>query len=167
MANRTIAQVLKMHDELVGAIEARLEAAGKPKPVEKDYFITQKEERLADMKARLEEARQDREAVIERIDVQIAAHGKRIENLAKEIEQDRKNLDDRPVPDDPTPPNRPDRFSVRNIRGIGEVAEARLKENGITETTQLARMNKDRLAVMLGISEERAAEYIKAARLIL
>lgn len=175
MANRTIAQVLKMHDELVSAVETRLEAAGKPKPVDKDFFITQKEERLADMKARLEEARTDRQAVIERIDGQIASLGKRIEGLAKEIEDDRKHLDNEPVPDDPNRPNRPnrptrpdlpDRFSVRNIRGIGEVGEARLKDNGITTTKQLAEMNRERLAAVLGITVEKAAEFIKAARLI-
>lgn len=169
MANRTIAQVLKLHDELVSAVETRLEAAGKPKPVDKDFFVTQKEERLAAMKARLEEARADRQAAIERMDGQIAALGKRIEGLAKEIEDDRKNLENEPVPDDPTRPNRPTRpgrFSVRNIRGIGEVAEARLKDSGITTTKQLAEMNKDRLAAILGIPAEKAAEYIKAARLI-
>ena len=169
MANRTIAQVLRMHEELVSAVETRLEAAGKPKPVDKDFFITQKEERLAGMKTRLEEARVDRQAVIERIDGQIAALGKRIEGLAKEIEDDRKNLENEPVPDDPNRPNRPGRpgrFSVRNIRGIGEVLEARLKDNGITTTRQLAAMDKDRLAAILGISAETAAEYIKAARLI-
>lgn len=169
MANRTIAQVLKMHDELVSAVETRLEAAGKPKPVDKDFFITQKERRLADMKARMEDARTDRQAAIERMDGQIAAIGKRIEVLAKEIADDRKNLENEPVPDDPnrpTRPTRPDRFSVRNIRGIGEVAEARLKDNGVTSTKQLAEMNRDRLAAILGIPVEKAAEYIKAARLI-
>ena len=166
MANRTIAQVLKMHDEVVSALEARLEAAGKPKPVDKDFFITQKEQRLAEMKARLEDAKSDKQAVIERIDRQIAVLGKRIEALAREIEADRKHLEDRPVPVDPTPVNRPDRFSVRNIRGIGEVAEARLKDSGVTTTKQLAEMNKDRLAAILGIPAEKAAEFIKAAKVI-
>lgn len=166
MANRTIAQVLKMHERLVSAVETRLEAAGKPKPVEKDFFITQKEERLAGLKTRLEDARKDKQAVIERIDRQIAGLGKRVDGLAREIEADRKNLENRPVPDDPTPPNRPGRFSVRNIRGIGAVAERRLKENGVTTTKQLARMNKDRLAAILGIPVEKAAEFIKAAKVI-
>lgn len=166
MPNRTIAQVLKMHDELVGAVEARLEAAGKPKPVDKDYFISQKEERLADMKARLEDAQKDKQVVIERIDRQIADLGKRIEGLAMEIDADRKNLENRPVPVDPTPVERPDRFSVRNVRGIGEVAEARLKDSGVTTTKQLAEMNKDRLAAILGIPADRAVEFIKAARVI-
>lgn len=166
MANRTIAQVLKMHEKLVSAVETRLEAAGKPKPVEKDFFITQKEERLAGLKTRLEDARKDRQAVIERIDRQIAGLGKRVDGLAREIEADRKNLENRPVPDDPTRPNRPGRFSVRNIRGIGAVAERRLKENGVTTTKQLARMNKDRLAAILGIPVEKAAEFIKAAKVI-
>ncbi len=172
MANRTIAQVLKMHDVLVNAVETRLEAAGKPKPVDKEFFITQKEQRLADMKARMEDAKNDKQAVIERIDRRIAALGNRIEGLDREIAADRKNLERGPAPNDPTRPDRPtrpdlpDRFSVRNIRGIGEVMEARLKDNGITTTKQLAQMNKDRLAAMLGVPVERAAEYIKAAKLI-
>ena len=99
------------------------------------------------------------------MDRQIATLNKRIVGLAKEIETDKNNLGNRPEPVDPVQP-RPDRFSVRNIRGIGEAAELRLKENGITKTTQLARMNKTRLAAILRISEVRAAEFIKAAQQI-
>jgi predicted flap endonuclease-1-like 5' DNA nuclease len=165
MPNRTIAQVLKLHDEVVSSITAQLESAGRPKPVDKDFFVKQKEERLEVMKARLDDAKKDKQSVIKRMDLHIDTLNKKLEGLAAEIEVDKKNLENRPVPVDPTP-TRPNRFSVRNIRGIGEAAEARLKENGITKTTQLAGMDKARLAAILGISEDRAVEYIKAAKLI-
>ena len=166
MANRTIAQVLKMHDEVVKSIEAQLESAGKPKPVNHDFFLKQKEERLEAMQARLGEAKKDKQAVIERIDDQIAGLNKRIESFAKEIKADRKNLKDRPVPVDPTPIGRPDRLSVRRIRGIGVESERRLREHGITKASEVARMDRARLAEILGISEVRAREFIAAAKLI-
>lgn len=165
MPNRTITQVLKLHDEVVKSITSQMESAGKPKPVEKEFFVKQKGERLELMKARLEEAKKDKQLAIKRMDRQITTLNKRIDGFAKEIDADKKNLENRPEPVDPTP-SRPDRFSVRNIRGIGEAAEARLKEKGITKTTQMARMNKARLAGILGISEDRAAEFIKAAKQI-
>ena len=164
MANRTIAQVLKMHDEVVKSIEAQLDAAGKPKPVTHNFFLKQKEERLAAMRARLGDAKKDKQAVIEGIDNQITFLNKQIESFAKEIEADRRNLKDRPVPVDPTPVPRPDRLSVRRISGIGEVSEVRLKEHGITKASEVARMDKARLAEILGVSELRAAEFIKAAK---
>lgn len=166
MANRTIAQVLRMHEGVVSSIEAQLESAGKPKPVNKDFFVKQKEERLSMMLARLNEAKKDKQAVVERIDHQIAVLDKQIAGLAKEIETDRNNLKDQPVPVDPDPTRGLGRLSVRRIRGIGEVAEARLLEHGITKSTEVARMRKAQLAEILGISEQRAAEFIKAAKLV-
>ena len=53
---------------------------------------------------------------------------------------------------------------VREIRGIGEASEARLRARGITEAGQVARMEKAQLAEILGISVTRAAEFIKAAK---
>ena len=165
MANRTIAQVLKLHDKVVKSISTQLDSAGRPKPADQAFFIDQKIERLGAMRARLNDAKKDKQAVIKRMDLQVETLNKKIERLAAEIDADKRNLENRPVPVDPTP-RRPDRLSVRNVRGIGEVAEARLKEHGITKTTQLARMDKVRLARILGVSEERAAEFIKAAKLI-
>ena len=43
MTQRTIAQVLKNHDEVVTAIKTQIEAAAKPKPVKSDYFVKQKD----------------------------------------------------------------------------------------------------------------------------
>jgi predicted flap endonuclease-1-like 5' DNA nuclease len=165
MANRTIAQVLKLHDKVVDSISTQLDSAGRPKPVDQAFFINQKTERLGAMKARLDDAKRDKQEVIKRMNLQLETLNKRIERLEAEIDADKRNLENRPVPVDPTPRRR-DRLSVRNVRGIGEVAEARLKENGVTTTTQLARMDKARLAAILGVSEVRAAEFIKAAKLI-
>ena len=128
MANRTIAQVLKLHDEIVGSITTQLESTGRPKPADQEFFVKQKEERLKVMKARLDDAKKDKEAIIKRMALQIRTLDKNIESLEAEIEADKKNLENRPIPVDPTP-HRPDRWSVRNIRGIGEIAEARLKDN--------------------------------------
>jgi predicted flap endonuclease-1-like 5' DNA nuclease len=166
MANRTIAEVLKMHGEVVKSIEAQFEAPGKPKPVSHNFFLKQKEQRLTSMQARLTQAKADREAVLERIDRQIEGLSKKISLFEKEIEADRKNLKDRPVPVDPDPGPvvRPERDSLRRIRGVGEATEKRLKENGITRASQVARMDKARLAAILGISETRAVEFIKEAK---
>ncbi len=53
---------------------------------------------------------------------------------------------------------------LRKIRGIGEVSEKRLKESGITKVSQVATMDKARPAAILGVSEVRTAEFIKAAK---
>jgi predicted flap endonuclease-1-like 5' DNA nuclease len=168
MANRTIADVLKTHGEVVKSIEAQFESVGKPKPVSHDFFIKQKEKRLGSMQARLGQAKKDKEVVIARIDREIEGLNEQISRFEKEIEADRKNLKDRPVPVDPGPGPvlRPDRNSLRRIRGIGEASENRLKENGITKASEVARMDKARLAAILGISEVRAAEFIKKAKLL-
>ncbi len=159
MANKTIAQVLKMHDEVVKSIEAQLESAGKPKPVSQELFLKQKEKRLGLMQARLVQSRKNKEVVIARVDREIMALNEQIKRFEKEIKADRKNLKDRPVPVDPV-----DSHPLRRIRGIGEASEKRLKENGITKVSQVARMDKARLAAILGVSEVRASEFIKAAK---
>ena len=40
----------------------------------------------------------------------------------------------------------------------------RLKEHGITKASEVARMDQARLAEILGVSELRATEFIKAAK---
>lgn len=173
MANRTIADVLKIHQEFVKSIEERLEPGGKPKPVTRKSILRQKEGRLSAMQARLASAEQEKRALVERIDRQISGLQKKIQRFEKEIEADRKNLDrqrepDRPDPDRPDPdspdPRRPDRVPVREIRGIGEASEARLRAHGITDAGQVAKMKDAKLAEILGITKERAAEFIKAAK---
>lgn len=167
MANKAIAQVLKMHDEVVKSIEAQLESAGKPKPVNRSIYLQQKEKRLGLMHARLVQAKKNKEVVIARVDREIAALNEQIKRFEEEIKADRKNLKDRPVPVDPVPgpgPRPVDPHPLRKIRGIGEAFEKRLKENGISKVSQVARMDKARLAAILGVSEVRAAEFIKAAK---
>ena len=163
MADRSIAEVLSAHDEAVKSIEAQLESAGRPKPVERDFFLRQKEDRLGAMKERLSRAEKDKEAMLARIDREIAALSKRIDSFAREIEDDRKHLDTRPPNDGPGGPATPER-PIRDIRGIGEVMAARLRENGITRPSEVAAMDRARLATILGTSEERAAEFIAEAR---
>lgn len=163
MANRSIAEVLKTHEEFVKSIEAQLESAGKPRPVERDFFLQQKEKKLGAMKARLSQAEKDKAAMIARMDSEMTALSKRIERFEKEIEGDRKNLVARPGDDGrdgSVVPERP----IRDIRGIGEVMAARLSENGITRPSEVATMDRARLATVLGTSEERAAEFIAEAR---
>lgn len=172
MANRTIADVLKIHDEFVKSIEKQLDESRKPRPVNRNFILRQKEDRLTAMRGRLASAEQEKQALIDRVDREIAGLQKRIERFQKEIEADRKNLERRdpvtPEPVTPEPvtpePRRPGRVSVREIRGIGEASEARLRAKGITEAGQIARMNKSELAEILGVSEERAAEFIREAK---
>jgi predicted flap endonuclease-1-like 5' DNA nuclease len=164
MANRTIAEVLKTHDEVVKSIESLLESAGKPKPVSREIFVKQKEAKLTSMKKRLIAAKKDREAMIARMDREIELLNKRIGKFEKEIENDRNNLDDPVVPVTPVPVDRPARPTIRRIRGIGPANEEKLRAHGITKVSQVARMDKARLAEILGISEVRAVEFIKAAK---
>ena len=164
MANRTIAQVLKIHDEFVKSIEAQFEAGGKPKPVNRNFHLKQKEKRLGAMQARLASAEDEKRAMIERVDREISGLKKRISAFEKEIEADRKNLERGPTPRDPDGGGGRRRVPVREIRGIGEASEARLRARGITEAGQVARMEKAQLAEILGISVTRAAEFIKAAK---
>ena len=164
MATRTIAQVLSMHDEVVKAVKAQLEAAGKPKPVQRNFAVKQKEQRLKSMQARLADAEKDKRAVIARMDKEVALLNKRIKSFEAEIQADKENLKTRPAPDRPDSPVRPAQPSIRKIRGVGEVFAVRLQENGISKASEVARMDKAKLAEILQISEGRAAEMIKAAK---
>jgi len=92
MTVRTIAQVLKTHDEVVKAIKIQIASAGKPKPVKRDHVVKQKEQKLKSLQARLAGAQQDKQALIARMDKDIALLSKRIKNFEEEIKADKKNL---------------------------------------------------------------------------
>ena len=104
--------------------------------------------------------------MIARIDREVAVLQKQIKNFETEIKADRKNLETRPQPVGPGRRERPAQPSIRKIRGIGEVSEARLKAKGITRASEVARMDKAQLAEILGTSEDRAAGFIADAKLI-
>jgi predicted flap endonuclease-1-like 5' DNA nuclease len=164
MTARTIAEVLKTHETVVQAIKEQIGSAAKPKPVKRDYAVKQKEHRLKGLQGRLVGANKDKQALVARIDKEIAVLNQQIKGIEEEIKVDKKQVQDPPAPVGPDRRERPGRSSVHKIRGVGDVMAARLKEHGITEASQVARMNQAKLAEILSISEEHAAKLIVEAK---
>jgi Helix-hairpin-helix domain len=186
MATKTTLQsVLGRHTEVLAEFRKRLTEVQREKGVPSDLVVREKTRLLTAVEGRIEAARSDRDATVERLDAGIAALEQRAAALKAEIDADRGALDPRgggmPFPPAGKPPRpvvgaptgkaptqrgakRTAKAALTAIQGVGKAYSDRLQAAGVHTPAGLAKMKPAEVAEALSISEERAKALVAAAK---
>lgn len=185
-AKTTLQSLLGRHTEVLAEFRRRLAEVQREGGVPSATIVLEKTRLLEAAEGRLAEARQARQATVERLDARIATLEERAQRLRAEIEADRQAIDPNRRPDGPGPklpgldtprPTRPSGQrpvqppargagapTVTVIKGIGKAYSERLQAAGVRTPAALAKMKPAEVAAALSISEERAQALVAAAK---
>ena len=165
MPVRSIREAIDSHTRLLRDFDEQLKSAGSERTATSDLPIRAKAREVERLTARLELVQKARDETVARFDGEIAALTETVTNLKRELELDRKRIEDvTPRPPGggggtPVPP-----ASLDTIAGIGTRRAEVLKEAGIADVTRLADTPPERIAELLRLSVDQAKEIVTEAK---
>lgn len=166
MAGTTLTQMIDRQTEILKQVQAQASAARKTRIATGEDLIRGKQQMLQALQDRLQRKQDAREAARKQLDIEISGLEAKTKSLETEIKRDREQIAQaakrgRKKGD---VGGGKSIATLTGIKGIGKVAQGRLREHGINDVVGVARARPAELAEILGISEKRARDVIAAAK---
>ncbi|MCA8880782.1 MAG: helix-hairpin-helix domain-containing protein [Rhodobacteraceae bacterium] len=165
MAGMTVSELIKRQDEARELVTESLKKVAVGKAADPAEAIARLDLMIAGQKAQVAAAREAQAEASRRFDAEIKAREDRIVELERQVEQFK---DGSSKSQKPTTPGSftggSGNLLLKQIGGIGPKTESRLAAGGITDIAILSRTSEDRVAQLLGITPDKAAEYVKEAK---
>ena len=157
MAGTTLNDIFRKQGEILERVERQANALRKGGAAATREIVAGKQQMLDALERRLARAEESRKAEIRRLDEEIEILKAKSRDLKSEIERDLERIRGRGKSGGESP-------KLTSIKGVGEVAQGRLREHGIRDIKGLAKMKPKELADILGTSAKRSREIIDAAK---